>query len=357
MLEISIRKALPGFDLKVAFSIDHEILAILGPSGSGKTMTLQSIAGLVRPDEGYVKLNDRVLLDTACGLCLPPQMRRIGFVFQNYALFPHLSVYNNIAFGIRHLTRQAIKEQVDQLLHKMNLQGLARRYPRQLSSGQQQRVAVARALAAEPEVLLFDEPFSALDALVKERLEDELLEIQEFYRGDVLFVTHDLAEAYKISSKIAVYEAGSIIQFGSKQDVVEAPANRTVARLTGVRNLMEGVVAGVDNAQVRLKVPGVREPLRAVLKNGTCLAQNQSVTVGIRPEYISIASCAGENTILSRVDQAVEGVVGIRYRFKIQDDEDCQCHLEANLSKSTVPVLHRGQTCYLCLPPERLFII
>ena len=199
--------------------------------------------------------------------------------------------------------------------------------------------------------------FSALDAVVKERLEDELLAIQQFYKGDVLFVTHDLAEAYKISSKIAVYESGHIIQFGSKQDVIEAPASRTVARLTGVRNLMEGVVAGIEAAQARVKVSGLREPLRVALKNGTRLTQNQPVAVGIRPECISIAGCAGENTFLSRVDLAVEGVVGISYRFQVQGDEVDQCHLEANLSKLAAPVLHSGQTCYLCLPPERLFII
>jgi hypothetical protein len=139
--------------------------------------------------------------------------------------------------------------------------------------------------------------------------------------------------------------------------VIAAPANCTVARLTGVRNLMEGVVAGIEDAQARVKVPGLGGLLKVALKNGTCLTQNQSVTVGIRPECISIAGCAGENTFLSRVDQAVEGVVGISYRFQVQGDEVDQCHLKANLSKSAAPVLHSGQTCYLCLPPERLFII
>jgi len=357
LLEVSIQKTLPGFSLKVSFSIDQEILAILGPSGSGKTMTLRSIAGLVRPDEGYIKLNDKVLLDSAGDLCLPPQVRHVGFVFQNYALFPHLSVYDNIAFGIRHLTRREIDGRVDRLLHRMNLQGLGRRYPGQLSSGQQQRVAVARALAPEPEVLLFDEPFSALDALVKERLEDELLTIQQFYRGDVLFVTHDLAEAYKLSSKVAVYESGRILQLGSKQEVIEAPASRTVARLTGGRNLMDGVVAGIEDAHARVRVPGLGAPLRVALKNGTCLRQNQSVTVGIRPECINVAGCAGENIFLGRVDQAVEGVAGISYRFQVQGDGVGKCHLEANLSKSAAPVMRSGQACYLCLPPERLFII
>jgi molybdate transport system ATP-binding protein len=357
LLDVNICKTLPGFSLKVAFSVDQEILAILGASGSGKTMTLHSIAGLVRPEEGDIRLNGRALLDTAGGLCLSPQERRVGFVFQNYALFPHLSVYDNIAFGIHHLNRREIDGRVDRLLHKMNLQGLAHRRPGQLSSGQQQRVAVARALAPEPEVLLFDEPFSALDAVVKERLEDELLAIQQFFKGDVLFVTHDLAEAYKISSKIAVYESGRILQLSGKREVITAPANSTVARLTGVRNLMEGVVAGIADAQARVKVPGLGDLLRVALKNGTRLAQNQPVTVGIRPECISIAGCAGENAFLGKVDQVVEGVVGISYRFQVQGTEAEQRYLEVNLPKYTAPVLQSGQTCYLCLPPERLFII
>ena len=224
MLEVKIRKSLPGFSLDVAFNVDREILAIIGPSGSGKTMTLLCIAGLIRPDEGYVRLNGKVLWDSARGLSLPPRQRKVGFVFQNYALFPHLTVYDNIAFGIRHLPRREVDERVSRLLDRMNIQGLGHRYPGQLSGGQQQRVAVARALAPEPEVLLMDEPFSALDAQVKERLEDELLALQNFYQGTVLFVTHDLAEGYRVSSRMAVYESGRILQCDSKQKVIAAPA-------------------------------------------------------------------------------------------------------------------------------------
>lgn len=357
MLEVNIQKSLPGFSLKAAFSIDREILAILGPSGSGKTMTLQSIAGLLRPDEGYIRLNGRELLDSADGLCLPPQVRRVGFVFQNYALFSHLNAYDNIAFGIHHLDRREIDGRVDRLLHMMNLQDMGRRYPGQLSAGQQQRVAVARALAPEPEVLLLDEPFSALDTLVKERLEDELLAIQQFYKGDVLFVTHDLDEAYKISSKMAVYEAGRILQLGSKQEVIEAPASRMVARLAGVRNLMEGVVDGIEDGQALVRVPGLEAPLRVALKNGACLRRNQPVTVGIRQECIAIVDCAGENAFPGRVERAVEDVAGISYRFQMQGDGAGECRLETSLPGKAAPVMRSGQACYLFLPPERLFII
>jgi molybdate transport system ATP-binding protein len=184
LLEIRLKKSLPGFRLDVAFSVGSEVLAILGPSGSGKTMTLQCIAGLVCPDEGYIRLNNKVLLDSTAGVCLPPRMRKVGFVFQNYALFPHLTVKENVAFGIRNLHCPEGATRVAHWLEKMNISGLDNRYPRQLSAGQQQRVALARALAAEPEILLLDEPFSALDTQVKERLELELANLQSYYRGN-----------------------------------------------------------------------------------------------------------------------------------------------------------------------------
>jgi molybdate transport system ATP-binding protein len=180
VFEVNIKRKLPGFTLDVSFCANQEILAILGPSGSGKTMTLQCIAGLTEPDEGYIKLNDKILFNSISKINLTPQMRKVGFVFQNYALFPHISVYDNIAFGIRHLPKSEIKERIFNLLNKMNINELAYRYPKQLSGGQQQRVALARAIAPEPDILLLDEPFSALDTQVKERLEIELLSLQIF---------------------------------------------------------------------------------------------------------------------------------------------------------------------------------
>jgi molybdate transport system ATP-binding protein len=255
LLEVDLKKSLPGFNLDVSFSINQEILAILGPSGSGKTMTMQCIAGLIQPDEGYIKLNDKVLLDSARGTRLKPKERRVGFVFQNYALFPHFNAEDNIAYGISHLTKNEVKIRVTELMDKMHITGLGHRYPRQLSAGQQQRVALARALAPEPEVLLLDEPFSALDSQVKERLELELMNLQNFYKGNILFVTHDLSEGYKLASKIAVYESGHIVQCDFKNRVIESPNNRTVARLTGVRNIMRGSIETISGSTVQVKVP------------------------------------------------------------------------------------------------------
>ncbi|MGD0152733.1 MAG: ABC transporter ATP-binding protein [Thermacetogeniaceae bacterium] len=357
MLKVRIRKNLPGFNLDVAFAVNQEILAVIGPSGSGKTMTMLCIAGLIQPDEGYIRLNSKVLYDSDSGLNLPPQQRRVGFVFQNYALFPHLTVRDNIAFGIRHLSRQEVEDRVWRLLDKMHIQELGHRYPRQLSAGQQQRVALGRALAPEPEVLLMDEPFSALDTYVKEQLERELLALQHFYQGNILFVTHDLSEGYKLSSKIAVYESGRILQCDSKQQVIAAPANRAVARLTGVRNLMAGAVVEIEDSSVWVAVPELGGRLRVTIRDAAQLAIDQQVTIGIRAEYVQVADHLDENTFLGKVSQAVEGVASINYSVRVHGTATAGHDLEASLSKSEAPPIPIGQSCYLRLPPDRLCMI
>jgi molybdate transport system ATP-binding protein len=354
LLKVDIKRKLPGFSLAAAFSISQEILAILGPSGSGKTMTLQCIAGLLKPDEGNIELNGKVLFDSKKNINLPPQKRNIGFVFQNYALFPHLAVADNIAYGIRHLPSQDIKLRVTQLLEKMHIQALANRYPRQISSGQQQRVALARALAPEPEVLLLDEPFSALDAMRKEQLEFELLELQRSFKGNMLFVTHDLAQGYKLGSRIAVYESGRVIQFDNKANVMAAPASRTVAKLTGFRNLLNCTVVEVADSYVIIKCPELGQDLKVSVKYPLNLAVNRQVTVGVRPEFICLAGSPGENTVSLKVSRIVENVVNITYYFELTNDKNY--HLEVLLPKSeSLP--KDGQTCYLYFPPGHLVII
>lgn len=355
MLEVSIKKSLAGFNLELAFSINQEILAVLGPSGSGKTMTLQCIAGLVRPDEGYITLNGKVLFDSNKHINLSPQMRKIGFVFQNYALFTHLTVIENIAYGISHLPKREVTQRVSRLLDLMNIAGLGKRYPKQLSSGQQQRVAIARALVPEPELLLLDEPFSALDTVRKERLELELAALQRSYQGNMLFVTHDLAQGYKLGSRMAIFNSGRIVQFDYKDKVVASPSNRTAARLVGFKNLYEGFVTEINNAYIRVKVTGLGETLRVVTKNAVKLDVNQHVIVGIRPENVRLTERPGENTFLCIVNQAVEDVSTINYRFQI--NTDVKHYLEGLSSKSDASLITCNQACYACLPPEHLVII
>jgi molybdate transport system ATP-binding protein len=357
MLEVKIKRALDGFNLDVEFSVNKEILSILGPSGSGKTMTLLCVAGIIRPDEGYIKLNGRVLFDSDKGICLSAQTRRIGFVFQNYALFPHLTVSENIAYGIRNSSRQNIEDRVEQLLEKMHIPDLGHRYPRELSSGQQQRVALARAIAPKPEVLLLDEPFSALDTPRRERLEYELIALHEFYKGDILFVTHDLAQGYKLSSRIAIYESGCIVQCDNKYDVISTPNNRTVARLTGVKNLMKGHVTGIEGSNLHIIVPELDQPLRIVARKDLNVSLNQPVTIGIRPEYIHITENHGENTLSCRAGEIVEGISNIHCHFYTDTDENRKHKIEVKFPGTSPHILTEDRSYYLCLPPEHLVII
>ena len=283
MLKVELKRKLLDFNLNVSFAVDGETLGILGPSGSGKTMTLLCIAGLILPDSGFIKLNDRVLFDSSTKVNLPSKARNVGLVFQNYALFPHLSATENIAYGIRHRSRQEVNQRVQVLIEKMSLDGLQNRYPRQLSAGQQQRVAVARALAPEPEILLLDEPFSALDSLTKEQLEMQILDLRQFYKGNIILVTHDLAEAYRLSSRIAVYQSGGIIQCDNKTKLITSPANLTVAKITGFRNLLPGTISEVSDSNISIVVPELGT-LRALRYKHSRLTAGLSVTIGISPE-------------------------------------------------------------------------
>jgi molybdate transport system ATP-binding protein len=357
LLEVSLKKSLPGFKLEVAFSVNQEILAILGPSGSGKTMTMQCIAGLIKPDEGYIKLNDKVLLDSAQRISLTPQTRNVGFVFQNYALFPHLTARDNIGYGIHHLPKEEIQNKVSELMEKMHISNLGQRYPRQLSAGQQQRVALARAIAPEPEVLLLDEPFSALDAQVKERLEMELMNLHNFYKGNILFVTHNLAEGYKVASKIAVYESGRIVQCDDKNKVITQPSNRTVARLTGVRNLMKGSIKEIKGLTVQVFVPELGGNVNVKTDDTAGLNIDREVTVGIRPEFIHITDRPGENGFSCTADRIVESISLVECFFNVNTEIESRHWIEVSLPKLHAPHITQGHNCYVYLPPEHIAII
>jgi molybdate transport system ATP-binding protein len=357
MLEVRVKRKLSGFSLDVSFSLDQEILTILGPSGSGKTMTLQSIAGLIRPDEGYIRFNERVVLDTAKGINVPTRTRKVGFVFQNYALFPHLTVNQNIAYGIRHLETAEIKSRVGGMLEKMNIQKLEERYPRQLSAGQQQRVAIARALAPEPEVLLLDEPFSALDSLVRERLQLQLQALQSFYKGNILFVTHDLQEGYKLSSRIAVFESGRIVQHDTREKVIFSPSNHTVARLVGYKNLMEGTVLEAAGESILIQVAELGGTVRAARHNYPDPERGQRVTIGIRPEYIRLSGQPGENVFLSSLDRTVEGVTGSEYYFHVNTVGMTRHYLMVIIPRSDSSPVQADGPNYLYLPPEHIAVM
>ncbi len=243
-LLVDVEKQLPAFALNTTFTAQQETLGILGGSGSGKSMTLRCIAGVETPTKGRIVLNGRVLFDSEHQINLPSYQRNVSLVFQNYALFPHMTLAQNIAFGLQKLPKSMRRERVKQQLALVQMQGLGDRYPHQLSGGQQQRVALARALATEPEVLLLDEPFSALDTYLRNQMERQLLEILSSYRGVTLFVTHNLEEAYRICEKLMVMSGGKSIAHDSKHHIFERPQTVRVAQLTGCKNFSRAVAQG-----------------------------------------------------------------------------------------------------------------
>jgi molybdate transport system permease protein len=238
-LEVAIEKNVAGFRLAVEFTADGAPLGLLGPSGSGKTMTLRAIAGLETPDRGRIVLHGRVLFDSGQRINVPARARRIGLLFQNYALFPHLNVAENIAFGLQRIPEAEKKRRVAEQLAAAHLDGLAERFPATLSGGEQQRVALARALAIEPAALLLDEPFSALDTHLRGALERQLRETLASYSGSTLFVSHNLEEAYRVCEKLVVLANGSVAAEGPKEEIFRYPPTLEVARVTGCKNFSQ----------------------------------------------------------------------------------------------------------------------
>jgi molybdate transport system ATP-binding protein len=269
-----------------------------------------------------------------------------------------MSVVDNIAYGIRQLPRSEAGKKIHDLLGLLHLDQLGDRLPRQLSAGQQQRVAIARALAPDPEVLLLDEPFSALDSQLRERLELELLKLFETFDGSMLIVTHDLVEGFKLGSKVAVYQSGKIVQCGSRDRVFGEPVNRTVARLTGVRNQMDGEIAGISDGIVSVRIPAWDSEVRVALRDSSReLALGHEVTVGIRPEYVEIVESGGPNVFPATVLQVVEGIASVSYRFHVRADSAERHYLNATIPKSEARCFREGEVCLLRLPPGQLIII
>lgn len=237
LLDVDIHKDYNHFVLDIQFRIQQGCLGILGPSGCGKSMTLKSLAGIFHPDRGHIILNERVLLDSQQKINIRPQNRKIGYLFQNYALFPNMTVEQNIAAGIEKMDKKLKNKKIKDMIKKFHLEGLEKHYPSELSGGQQQRVALARIFAYEPDVLLLDEPFSAMDSFLKEKLRLELAKVLENFQGIAIMVSHDRDEVYQLCDHILLMEDGHIIQYGKTKEVFKRPINTTAARLTGCKNI------------------------------------------------------------------------------------------------------------------------
>jgi iron(III) transport system ATP-binding protein len=291
----------------VSFHVDEgRFFTLLGPSGSGKTTTLRCIAGLERPDQGVIELAGRTVCAAPGGVFVSPSQRDIGMVFQSYAIWPHMTVFDNVAFPLRvgrfRLSRLDIMKRVSQALATVRLEGLADRPATKLSGGQQQRLALARALVREPKLLLLDEPLSNLDAKLREQMRLELRQLQRDLRITTVYVTHDQVEALAMSNVIAVMHNGIIMQIGSPREIYERPASRFVADFIGSTNLLPGRVAGpAGDGLYRVETaPG---PITCLLSQG--VAHGGTVLVSIRPEDISIAQTSGGEGWDATVEQAV----------------------------------------------------
>jgi iron(III) transport system ATP-binding protein len=276
-------------DLHLAIR-DNQFVTLLGPSGCGKTTTLRLIAGYIRPDAGTIEVAGKLV--SSPEMALPPQARGMGMVFQNYAVWPHKTVFQNVVFGLRlrRLPREEARRKVEAMLALVNLAGLGGRYPAQLSGGQQQRVALARSLVVEPGILLLDEPLSNLDAKLRERMRGELKELQRRTGITFVYVTHDQAEALALSDQIAVMSGGRLQQFGTPFEVYARPANRMVADFMGLVNLLPGRIRDMKSGVATVELAG---DLTVAIPRAEALAVGERVEVSIRPEDIRLAAPPG----------------------------------------------------------------
>lgn len=299
MLTVDIRKRLGDFRLEVQLQADRDTLALLGASGSGKSVTLRCAAGLLTPDEGRITLDGRVLYDSAGGINLPPQRRGVGYLFQSCALFPHMTVRQNIAAVVPGRRERA--ETAASLLRRFRLEAAAELRPRQLSGGQQQRAALARLLASGPKAILLDEPLSALDGFLRGQLEWELAETLETFHGPVLWVSHDLGEVLRNCRRVCVLDQGRSQGVRPLEELLENPGTLAAARLSGCENCTE---AELRDGRLRL-------PAWGLTLDWTAPAPENVRWAGIRARHVLPAPEGAENAVPCRVLRAVREETGV----------------------------------------------
>lgn len=335
-LYVDIEKDLGSFKLKVKFEQEDGIVGLLGQSGCGKSMTLRCIAGIVKPDKGKIISNGKVFFDSEKKINLTPQQRNIGFLFQNYALFPHMSVKQNIQLGIEKLSKEEKDEITKKYLKKFRLEGFEDRYPWQLSGGQQQRIALARALCLNPDILILDEPFSALDYHLRSNMENELCEILKDFDGNVLFVTHDISEAYRISDDIIVFDNGLSLPKRTKNELFVHPSCMTEAVITGCKNISSCDI--INTNTVFAKDWGFNCKMeRGVNEN--------SKHIGIRAHHMKVVEDNsqdiedGENIFEMTVVKVIENSFTYNIHIKNCDNENnlsLQMEVDKNIEKVKV---------------------
>ena len=326
---VDIKKKLGTFTLEVAFEAGSETLSLLGGSGCGKSMTLRCIAGIVTPDEGVIRINDRVVFDSAAKINLKPQKRNVGYLFQNYALFPNMTVLQNIMTGLERkkgLSRAERRSTAQSYADRLQLQGLEGRFPSQLSGGQQQRTALARILASDPDLLLLDEPFSALDSYLREKTEQEVRGIIKEFSGTAILVSHNRDEVFRMADRIAVYNNGHIDAFGEKHEVFRNPRTYTAALLTGCKNFSPVSHLRTENGRTYFRAD---EWGLDLVTDGEQAAD----IVGLRRHYAEASDTEDENTFRMDIVDTIEstfeytlflrrsGTTGTPFEWSVSKDE------------------------------------
>ncbi len=312
-LHVDIRKDFGDFRLDVNFMAENGVTTLLGASGCGKSITLKCIAGIEKPDEGRIELDGEVLFDSDKKINLPPQKRHVGYLFQNYALFPNMTVRQNILCGLCREKDASVKEKrLREMLKMMQLEGLEDHNPSQLSGGQQQRTALARILVSEPRVLLLDEPFSALDGHLRDSLKIELRDLLERFGREVLMVTHDRTEAYNMSSKIAVIDRGRLLTVKPTKALFADPGSVQAARLTGCKNIVPA--RRIGEHQVEIPSWGLRMETKQLVGEDLC-------AVGIRAHYFSPAAPQNRFPVcyVEEMEEPFEVIVQFRYAGQKSD--------------------------------------
>jgi iron(III) transport system ATP-binding protein len=309
------KRVLDGVSLRVR---DKEFVTILGPSGCGKTTTLMVMAGFHHPQSGRITCGDDVFFDGGAHRTLAAERRNLGIVFQSYALWPHLTVAGNVGFPLqlRRTSKPARAARVQEVLDLVELGDHADRYPHQLSGGQQQRVALARALSFSPSVLLLDEPFSNLDAKLRERARAWLKALQREIGITTVFVTHDQHEALSMSDRVMVMDAGRILQSGAPEDIYARPSCRFVADFVGQCNFLPATVVGVtDRGSLTVAIPGVPEPFPITTDRHA--RRGEQLTLALRPERILLAPPSGTEAVPTDATIADESFLGDHYRYRL----------------------------------------
>lgn len=366
-LEVSIKKRFGTFELDVDIQAGSETLGFLGSSGCGKSLTMRCIAGIERPDSGRIVVNGKTFFDSEKKIDLTPQQRKTALLFQNYMLFPNLTVRQNVAAGIPKSTSKAeCDEIVTRELARFSLSGFEERYPIQLSGGQQQRVALARMLAAKPGILMLDEPFSALDAHLKGVLEQNLVSLFDAFDGTILYVSHDIDEAVRFCDRIAVVDAGHILEIDSPQELVDAPKSEAALKLSGCKNAPEAEYTDENS----LWIP----------KWGVHVHTNKAVPrdirhMGVRAFYLQRADGPGTNNYHVRVDRVSDSrfdrsvLLGFLDREKgsapsVERDDDEMRYLHQHLfwridklAVGAADLPEVGDELWIHIPEDKIYMV